>query len=141
MTATEHEVEDALHEGVDIRYGVMPVEAVLGEDGRATALRMRECTIDKDGRPVADDAQENSAQEKEIFEIECDLIVSAIGQGGDLRGLEALDNGNGFIDADKFYRLPGRPGHFVAGGYRPPAFADHRHRPGLHRRRQHPPLS
>ena len=110
MTATEHEVEDALHEGVDIRYGVMPVEAVLGADGRATALRMRECTIDKDGRPVADDARE-----KETFEIECDLIVSAIGQGGDLRGLEALDNGDGFIDADKFYRLPGRPGHFVAG--------------------------
>ena len=107
MTATEHEVEDALYEGVDIRCGVMPVEAVLGKDGRATALRMSECVIDKDGRPLAVEGGE--------FEIECDLIVSAIGQGGDLRGLEELDNGHGFIAADQFYRLPGRPGHFVAG--------------------------
>ena len=107
MTATEHEVEDALHEGVDIRCGVMPVEAVLDENRRAVALRMSACTIDEHGRPVA--------VEGGAFEIPCDLIVSAIGQGGDLRGLESLDNGKGFIAADKFYRVPDRPGHFVAG--------------------------
>ena len=33
MTATDHEVEDALHEGVDIRYGVIPVEVILDGDG------------------------------------------------------------------------------------------------------------
>jgi glutamate synthase (NADPH) small chain len=41
--------------------------------------------------------------------------VSAIGQGGDLTGLEAFNNGKGLIDADKFYQVPGKPGHFVAG--------------------------
>ena len=107
MTATEHEVEDALNEGVDIRYGVMPVAVVLGEDGRATALRMTECTVEADGRPVAVEGGE--------FEIECDLIVAAIGQSGDLQGLGELDNGTGLIDADKLYRLPQRPGHFAAG--------------------------
>ena len=107
MTATEHEVEDALNEGVEIHYGVMPVEVVLGGDGRAVALRMTKCSVDEKGRP--------SAIAGEEFEIECDLIISAIGQGGDLSGLEELDNGGGLINADKFYRLPERRGHFAAG--------------------------
>ena len=47
--------------------------------------------------------------------IECDLIVSAIGQFGDLEGVEEMDNGRSLIDADKFYQVPGKPGHFVAG--------------------------
>ncbi len=107
MTATEHEVEDALHEGVDIRYEVLPIEVILDDNGRAVALRMAECTIEKDGRPVAIEGTE--------FEIECDLIVSAIGQGGNLVGLEEFDNGRGLMDADKFYQYPDKPGHFVAG--------------------------
>jgi Pyruvate/2-oxoacid:ferredoxin oxidoreductase delta subunit len=61
-----------------------------------------------DGRPNAIEGTE--------FDIECDLVVSAIGQGGDLsEGLESLDNGRGLIDADSFYQVPGREGHFVAG--------------------------
>ena len=55
------------------------------------------------------------AREGTEFEIEADLVVSAIGQGGNLEGLETLDNGRGLIDADAFYRCPARPGHFVAG--------------------------
>ena len=47
--------------------------------------------------------------------IEADLIVSAIGQGGDLSGLERLDNGRGLIDADKYYQVPDKPGYFVCG--------------------------
>ncbi len=107
MTAAEHEVEDALYEGVDIRYGVIPVEVVTGDDGMATALRMAECRIEDDGRPVPVEGTE--------FEIECDLIVSAIGQGGDLSDLAELDNGRGLIEADRFFQHTGRKGHFVAG--------------------------
>ena len=47
--------------------------------------------------------------------LEADLIVSAIGQGGDLTGLEMLDNGRGLINADSFYQVPDREKHFVAG--------------------------
>lgn len=107
MTASEHEVEDALYEGVDIRFSVIPVEVVVNEEGRACALRMAECTIQSDGRPVPVEGTE--------FEIECDLIVSAIGQGGNLEGLEEFDNGRGLINADKFYQMPEKAGHFVAG--------------------------
>ncbi|RUM86350.1 MAG: glutamate synthase, partial [Candidatus Thioglobus sp.] len=47
--------------------------------------------------------------------VEADLIVSAIGQLGDLEGVEEYGNERGFIDADKFYQVPGKEGHFVAG--------------------------
>ena len=106
MTASEHEVEDALKEGVKIFDGVMPVEIILNDDGRATALKLAKCTIE-DGKPVAVEGSE--------FVIECDLIVSAIGQGGDLSGIEELGNDNGMMDADNYFAHPNRPGHFVAG--------------------------
>ena len=106
MTASEHEVEDALMEGVNMLNGVMPIEVILDPDGRATALRMAECAME-DGTPIPKDGTE--------FELPCDLIVAAIGQGGNLSGLEQLGNDRGLIDADPFYGVAERPGHFVAG--------------------------
>jgi len=106
MTATEHEVEDALREGVQILDGVMPIEIVVDDDGRATALKMARCEF-KDGAPKAVEGTE--------FEIECDLIVSAIGQGGDLEGIEEMGNERNLMDVDKYFQHTGKPGHFVAG--------------------------
>ena len=106
MTAAEHEVNDALTEGVDIHNGVMPTEVILDDDGRARAIRMVKCEMDGSvPKPI----------EGTEYEVECDLVVSAIGQGGDLAGLEALDNGRGLIDATPWYEVKGREGHFVAG--------------------------
>ena len=106
MMAAEHEVHDALTEGVTILDGVMPVEVLKGADGRATGLKICDCTMDG-MTPIPKEGTERV--------IDADLIVSAIGQGGDLSGLEALDNGRGFIEADKHYQVPCRAGHFVAG--------------------------
>jgi NADPH-dependent glutamate synthase beta subunit-like oxidoreductase len=106
MTAAEHEVEDALTEGVDIHTGVMPVEVLLDDSGRARAIRMAKCVME-DGRPKPVSGSE--------YEVECDLVVSAIGQSGDLDGLEFLDNGRGLADADKNFAIPSRAGHFAAG--------------------------
>ncbi len=106
MTASEHEVEDALREGVSIHDGVMPIEVVVNDAGRATALKLAKCEM-VDGRPTPIEGTE--------YQIECDLIVSAIGQSGDLTGIEELDNGRGLINSDSFYRVPGKEGHFVAG--------------------------
>ncbi len=106
MTAAQHEVDDALREGVSIHDGVMPLEVIVNEKGRATALKMAKCEM-QDERPVSIPGTE--------YVIECDLIVSAIGQSGDLTGLEEFDNGRGLIDADSYYRVPGKEGHFVIG--------------------------
>ena len=41
--------------------------------------------------------------------------MSAIGQGGDLRGIEEMGNERNLMNADKFFQHPDKPGHFVAG--------------------------
>ncbi len=107
MTAAEEEVDDALTEGVTIHNGVMPVSLIKDSEGRATAVRMSKCLVGSDGVP--------QPVEGTGFEIQADLVVSAIGQGGDLSGIEEMGNERTLIDADKFFQVPGRPGHFVAG--------------------------
>ncbi len=107
MTAAEREREAALREGVDIRGGVMPIEVVRDETGKATGLKMCECDM-KGMTPVAREGTE--------FVIECDIIVSAIGQMGDLAdGLSALDNGRGFINVEAGYKVKGKDKHFAGG--------------------------
>jgi glutamate synthase (NADPH/NADH) small chain len=106
MTAAEREREDAMREGVDIKGGVMPIEVIKGPDGRAKALKM--CQCDMQGmKPVPREGTE--------FEIECDLIVSAIGQMGDLAGFEKLGNERGFMDCDAVFKVKGHDKHFACG--------------------------
>ena len=106
MTAAEHEVNDALKEGVTIMNEVMPVE-IIRENGRATALKLADSKWENNAPVVVEGGKE--------YIVECDMIVSAIGQYGDLDGLEDMDNGRSLIDADNFYQVPGKAGHFVCG--------------------------
>lgn len=106
MTAAEHEREDAIREGVALKGAVMPLEVILDENGRAKALKMCECTMDG-MRPVPTEGTE--------FEVEADLVVSAIGQMGDMEGLDAVDNGRGFIDTTPAYQVKDKPSHFAGG--------------------------
>ncbi|MCG6887913.1 MAG: NAD(P)-binding protein [Proteobacteria bacterium] len=104
MPAAEHEREDALREGVQIVGCITPVEVILGDNGRAKALRVQK--LEEDGKTPIEGSE---------YEIELDLLVSAIGQGGKLDGFEEIGNERGLIDADQHYQVPGKPGHFVAG--------------------------
>jgi NADPH-dependent glutamate synthase beta subunit-like oxidoreductase len=107
MTASERERADAQREGVTIMGGVMPLEVLKDDKGNARALKMCKCTM-KGMTPVPEEGTE--------FEIECDIIISAIGQMGDLGGgLSGLDNGKGFIATDAMYRVKGKPKHFAGG--------------------------
>ncbi len=106
MNAAKHEIDDALHEGVKILASLKPIEVVRDGSGRATALRMAK--VD----PASKDFATIPGTE---FDIPCDLIVSAIGQGGDLKGLESVNNGKGLINADRFYQVPNKPGYFACG--------------------------
>jgi len=107
MNAAKHEIEDAQREGVKIRGSLLPVKVLIDErTGRAKALRVIEVQWDK-GKFTEKPGTE--------IDLEADLIVSAIGQAGDFRGMEALDNGKGQAKADKFYQVPGKPGVFACG--------------------------
>ena len=106
MMAAEHEITDALTEGVTIYDGVMPLEVIVGEDGRATGLKVCDCTMDG-MKPIPTEGTERI--------LEADIIVAAIGQGGDMAGVEDMANDRNLIDSDKNYQVPNKPGHFVAG--------------------------
>jgi glutamate synthase (NADPH/NADH) small chain len=106
MMAAEREREDALREGVDIKGGVMPLEVLTDEKGLVRGIKMCECTM-KGMTPEPKPGTE--------FEIECDIIVSAIGQMGDLEGLGDLDNGKGFIDIQPGYKARKGDKHFAGG--------------------------
>jgi NADPH-dependent glutamate synthase beta subunit-like oxidoreductase len=107
MNAARHEIEDAQREGVKIEGNLLPKKVIVDErSGRAVALRVIEVEWDK-GKFA-----EKPGTERDL---EADLIVAAIGQAGDLAGMEELDNGKGQIAADRFYQLPKRPGVFACG--------------------------
>jgi len=106
MPAAEHERITAEKEGITLRGNLAPVALVLDEAGRARALRVVEVDWSS-GKMV-----EKAGSE---FDIECDLVVPAVGQSGDLTGLEQFDNGRGLIDADPFFQLPDKPGYFACG--------------------------
>jgi len=110
MTASKHEIEHALSEGIEIMQGWMPVAVIKGPDGRATALRVKQCEAKMVGGKL--DIKPIDGTEKDL---PADLIVSAIGQTLDLTGLEEFDNGKGGVSADRNYQVQGKPGVFCGG--------------------------
>ncbi len=106
MNAAKHEIDDAQREGVSIKGSLQPVQVILDDQGRAKALRVIELDFST-GKAV-----EKPGSEKDLA---ADLIVAAIGQAGNFKGMEDFDNGKGLINADKFYQVPGKPGYFVCG--------------------------
>jgi len=106
MMAAEREVNDAVAEGVDIQGGVMPLEVILGDDGNAKAIKMCKCTMEG-SRPVAVEGSE--------YFIDCDLVVSAIGQSGELEGLSEIENEHGFVNVDGLFQVKDQEGQFAGG--------------------------
>ena len=107
MTASEREREDAKREGVTILGGVMPLEVLRDENGLARGLKMCKCVMKGNTPEKVPDSE---------FEIEADIIISAIGQMGDLTGgLASLDGGKGFVNVTPLYQVKGKPQHFAGG--------------------------
>jgi len=106
MNAAKHEIDDATREGVVIQGSLNPVEVIKDENGRAKALRVAKMTYEKGKGEVIPGTE---------FDIEADLIVSAIGQTGDFTGMDGYANDRGLVDADKHFQIPNKPGFFAAG--------------------------
>ena len=99
MTAAEREREDAKREGIEIMGGVMPLEVIKDENGGPAALKMCECTM-KGNVPEPIEGTE--------FELECDIVIAAIGQMGDFDGLEGMDGGAASSTPTPTYQVKGR---------------------------------
>ncbi len=110
MQANKHEIEQAQAEGIFILGGMMPVAVVKDTAGRATALRVAKC----EAKFNAGRLDVNKIEGTE-YDIEADLIVSAIGQAVDFTGLEAFNNGKGAVTTDRNYVVAGHEGVFAGG--------------------------
>jgi NADPH-dependent glutamate synthase beta subunit-like oxidoreductase len=110
MQANKHEIEQALAEGIHILGGMAPVGIVRGADGRATALRVTKC----EAKFVSGRLEIKNVEGSE-YDIEADLIVSAIGQAVDFTGLEQFNNGKGAVSTDRNYVVNGQQGVFAGG--------------------------
>lgn len=110
MQASKFEVEHALSEGISIRGGLAPIEVVLGDDGRATALKVIQCEA-----KLVNGKLEIHHIDGTEEEIPADLIVSAIGQAVDFEGMESLQNEKGALTTDKSYAIAGHKGIFAGG--------------------------
>jgi len=110
MQANKHEIEQAQAEGIYILGGTAPVGIVRDANGRATALRVTKCEAKFVGSKLEIKNIEGSE-----YDIEADLIVSAIGQAVDFTGLEQFNNGKGAVSTDRNYVVSGQPGVFAGG--------------------------
>ena len=110
MQANKHEIEQALAEGINIHGSLMPVGIVRDANGRATALRVQKCEA-----KIAGGKLDIKPIEGSEYDIEADLIVSAIGQAVDFTGLEEFNNGKGAVSTDRNYIVSGQQGVFAGG--------------------------
>lgn len=106
MPAAKMEIEHVTKEGVEILGSLAPVEVVLDRDDHARALRVVEVDWSSGKMETIPGSERD---------IECDLIVAAIGQVSDFVGMEKFDNGSGLMKSDSYFRWPDKPGIFVGG--------------------------
>ena len=115
MPAFEHEVEQALCEGVKMIYLAAPLEAVTGADGKVTGLLCQKMEL---GEPDASGRRRPVPIAGETFELPVDMIVPAIGQEaakGPLAACGVKLSRWGTIEVDETTYETSRPGVFAAG--------------------------
>ena len=90
MPAFEEEIDNAIQEGIEIQYLVMP-NKVLTKNGKVTSvecIRMKLGDLDESGRrrPIPVKGSE--------FSVEIDTLIPAIGERPDISFLQDKEYGN-----------------------------------------------
>jgi len=80
MPAADEEIEEALHEGIQMEFLAAPVK-VLGNGGKVTGI---ECIKMELGEPDASGRRRPVPVKGSEFTIECDAVIPAIGQTSDM---------------------------------------------------------
>jgi heterodisulfide reductase subunit A2 len=115
MPAVKHEILAAEEEGIKIELLMSPI-AVLTEDGKVSGLR---CIKMELGEPDASGRRRPIPIEGSEFNIECDMIIPAIGQqvnSSFLEGTEGVEFTRwGTVAADPVTYQTGVPGIFAGG--------------------------
>jgi NADPH-dependent glutamate synthase beta subunit-like oxidoreductase/NAD-dependent dihydropyrimidine dehydrogenase PreA subunit len=95
MPAVEHEIDDALEEGIEILFLVAPLRVQRREDGKLTGLvacRMELGEMDSSGRRRPVEIPDSR------FTLAADSVIAAVSQLPELDGFETLNrDGNWFV--------------------------------------------
>ena len=114
MPANIEEIEEAECEHIPIEYLVAPKEVVVA-DGKAVGLK---CSRMELGEPDASGRRRPIEVPGSEFVVDCDMIVPAIGQKANLKGLEDVGikfTKWGTIEVNDITYETSRPGVFAAG--------------------------
>ena len=115
MPARNEEIEDALEEGITIRFLTAPVE-ILGQNGKTTGIRCLEMEL---GEPDESGRRRPVPIEDSAFVLDVDIVVPAIGQQTDLSCLNGTSgiemDPRGKIQVDPVTWETGRKGVFAGG--------------------------
>ncbi|MBE0429102.1 MAG: FAD-dependent oxidoreductase [Thermoleophilia bacterium] len=111
MPAEDEEIEDTLAEGINIEFLLAPVE-VVRDGGKVTGLKVQKMELgepDESGRrrPVPIAGSE--------YVIDADMVIPAIGQGGDFEGLDQFKDEKGWITVDEATGATSEEGVFAGG--------------------------
>ena len=79
MPAADEEIEEAVHEGVQMSYLTSPVE-ILGKDGKVSGLN---CVKNELGEPDASGRRSPKPVTGSEFILDVDMVIAAIGQAPD----------------------------------------------------------
>ena len=122
MPAAPEEIEEALAEGVKIRYLTAPIRI---EEGRVTCVRMTLGKADAGGRPAPVPVAGSE------YTLEADTVIVAVGQAVDIPASTLKTGKSGTVQADPQTLATSTPGIFSGGRCRDGSLLDHRgHRPG-----------
>jgi formate dehydrogenase major subunit len=97
MPAVEHEVDDALAEGVELIELAAPLAIVRDGANRPRAVEAQRMQL---GDPDASGRRSPKPVEGSQFTLEADTLITAISQVPVLEGLEALDHDGDWLVAD-----------------------------------------
>ncbi|MBF0186994.1 MAG: NAD(P)-binding protein [Magnetococcales bacterium] len=117
MNCSKFEFDEALAEGTDIKFQTGSVE-VIAKDGRAAGIKivnMVKKDKGEDGWNHPVPFFRYKTEEGTESEIECDMVVAAIGQGTDMSGLEACTNDTPWLQVDHNYKVKGLDNVFGGG--------------------------
>ena len=117
MPANEVEIVAAEEEGVKIHYLAAPVK-INSENGELQSL---ECIEMELGEPDASGRRRPVIKKGSEFALECDWVISAIGQDADLSGLKGGDGSEPEIEISKWNTIMAQEGTFNTN--RPGVFA------------------
>ena len=115
MPAAKEEIEEAIHEGVQVSYLTSPLE-ILGKDGKVSALKLIKNEL---GEPDVSGRRSPRPVPGSEFTLDVDMVIAAIGQAPDSSlvadELELTERRKRIIVDGPYTLVTTQPGVFAGG--------------------------